>query len=139
MPDFTIETTYHQPIYRQRSYCADTLAQACRLAIEDDNWDSSKSDNDTPGETFVTGIWPASVAPHSVPSITVPSQFGETVQRKADHFELLLGLLKMLLADTVARRASSAEWIGRATWAVARGEAIIAGARDPDIRPGPAA
>lgn len=69
----------------------------------------------------------------------MPSQFGETVQRKADHFELLLGLLKMLLADTVARRASSAEWIGRATWAVARGEAIIAGARDPDIRAEPAA
>ena len=36
MPDYTIEVAYHLPVYRQRSYSADTPAQACRLAIEDD-------------------------------------------------------------------------------------------------------
>ena len=42
------------------------------------------------------------------------------------------GLDAVLLADVQAARRSSQEWIARATWAVARGEAIIAGARDPD-------
>ena len=35
MPDYTIETTYHLPAYRHRTYSAATVAEACRLAIED--------------------------------------------------------------------------------------------------------
>lgn len=133
MPDFTIETTYHLPVYRHRSYSADTVAQACRLAVEDENWDGEKSDSGSAGESHVTGIWPGSVTPYSVPSIAVPSHFGEAIQRKAGHFETLLGLLKMLLADICAGDTPPPEWIARATWAVARGEAILAGARDPDL------
>ncbi|WP_247653296.1 hypothetical protein [Pannonibacter phragmitetus] len=56
----------------------------------------------------------------------------KSLQRKAGHFEILLGLLKMLLADIQAVRPSSDQWIEHAIWAVARGEAILAGARDPD-------
>ena len=52
--------------------------------------------------------------------------------RKVRHFEILLGLLKLLLADVQAGRAASDDWIERAISAVARGEAILAGARDPD-------
>jgi hypothetical protein len=37
MPNFTIETTYHLPIYRHRRYAPDTLEEACRLAIQDDD------------------------------------------------------------------------------------------------------
>jgi hypothetical protein len=37
MPIFTIETTYRLPVYRQRSYEADSLAEACRFAVEDDD------------------------------------------------------------------------------------------------------
>jgi hypothetical protein len=36
VPTFTIETAYHLPIYRRRVYEAETLDEACRLAIEDD-------------------------------------------------------------------------------------------------------
>jgi hypothetical protein len=46
MPRFTIETTYRIPIYRQRAYEADTIEQACRLAIEDDDWSEQKEDYD---------------------------------------------------------------------------------------------
>ncbi|HRO01274.1 MAG TPA: hypothetical protein PLX43_07185, partial [Nitrobacter sp.] len=53
----TIEITYHLPVYRQRSYEAANLAEACRLAVEDDDWDNEKRDYETAGETYVTGIW----------------------------------------------------------------------------------
>jgi hypothetical protein len=33
----TIETTYRLPVFRHKTYEAETLAHACRLAIEDDN------------------------------------------------------------------------------------------------------
>ena len=44
MTTFTIEATYRIPIYRQRSYQAETLAEACRLAIEDDDCEGQKED-----------------------------------------------------------------------------------------------
>jgi hypothetical protein len=98
MPIFTIEATYRIPIYRQRSYEADTLAEACRLAIEDDDWEGQKEDYETAGETYVTGIWPGDVSPYSVPALPVPSHFGESLQRKAEHFEVLLGLAQIEVA-----------------------------------------
>ena len=58
MPTFTIESTYRIPIYRQRGYQADTLAEACRLAIEDDDWEGQKEDYESTGESYVTGTWP---------------------------------------------------------------------------------
>ncbi len=130
MPIFTIETTYRLPVYRQRSYEAPNLAEACRLAVEDDNWDGEKHDHDTAGETYVTGVWEGRDCAYSGPSVPVPSHYRETVQRKADHFEVLLGLLKVLTgADETLDRTF---WKDRAAAAIARAEAILAGARDPD-------
>ena len=77
MPIFTIEATYRIPIYRQRSYEADTLAEACRLAIEDDDWEGKKEDYETAGETYVTGAWAGDVSPYSVPALAVPSHYGD--------------------------------------------------------------
>ena len=57
MPIFTIETTYRLPVYRQRSYEAETLDTACALAIADEGWDDEKSDVETSGDTYVTGAW----------------------------------------------------------------------------------
>jgi len=139
MPHYTIETSYHLPAYRHRTYSADTAAAACRQAIEDDDWTGEKLSYESAGETYVSGIWQGADTAYSGLSVPIPSQFAETIERKAGHFEILLGLLKLLLADVQAGRTSSAEWVGRATWAVARGEAIIAGARDPDGQHGPAA
>jgi hypothetical protein len=132
MPEYTIETTYHPAAYRQRTYEADTVADACRLAIEDSWSGKEKVDHEGAIEIYVSGIWHGTNAAYSGTPVPVPSQFEESLQRKAGHFEILLGLLKMLLADIQAVRPSSDQWIEHAIWAVARGEAILAGARDPD-------
>ena len=46
MPFFTIEATYRLPVYRQRTYEADAFEQACRLAIEDEDWSDQKEDQE---------------------------------------------------------------------------------------------
>lgn len=51
MPAYKIETTYHLPVYRQRSYEADMLEEACRAAIADEGWDDGEEDVDTSGES----------------------------------------------------------------------------------------
>lgn len=132
MPDYTIETMYHLPVYRRRTYRAATVAQACRLAVEDEDWAAGSLDHDSAEETFVTGIRDVADAAWSGSALPVSAHFEEMVQRKASHFETLLGLLKMMLADMRAGRPSSEEWVERAKQAVALGEAIIAGARGPD-------
>lgn len=132
MPDFTIETTYHLPVWRHRTYSADSVAAACRLAIEDQEWSAGKFDHDSAGESFVTGIWPGSDSAYSSSSIPVPSHFAETVQRKAEHFETLLSLLKAVVAEIREGTAPTNGWVARASRAVALGEAVLAGAREPD-------
>ena len=94
MPFFTIETTYRLPVYRHRTYEAETVEQACRLAIEDDDWDEQKHDYETAGESYVSGAWRGDTA-YSGRAEHFPSRFEETNQRKVDHFETLLGLLKI--------------------------------------------
>ncbi|MBY3060311.1 hypothetical protein HF263_30355 [Rhizobium leguminosarum] len=130
MPLFTIESTYRQPVYRHRTYEAANLTDACRLAIEDDDWEGAKRDNEATGGTYVTGAWEEADSAYRSRSLRVPSHFDETVQRKADHFEVLLGLVKVLSGVDDAKR--SAYWARRAASAAAKAEAIPAGARDPD-------
>lgn len=130
MPFFTIEATYRIPVYRQRTYEAETVEQACRLAIEDDDWSGQKEDFESAGETYVTSAWPGPDSAYRVTALPVPSQFGETAQRKADHFETLLGILKVLAHAPVS---DPPFWRQRADAAIAKAEAILAGARDPAI------
>lgn len=132
MPDYTIETSYRVPAYRHRTYQADTVALACRQAIEDDDWSGEKLSYEDAGESYISGIWNGVDAAYSGQAVPVPSRFSETIERRVRHFEILLGLLKLLLADVQAGRARRDDWIERAVSAVARGEAILAGARDPD-------
>lgn len=132
MPDFTIETTYHLPVFRHRTYAADTLDAACRAAIEDDSWDIAEKDFDSSGPIHITGIWNGAHAAYAGPHIQVPQQFDEPVQRRARHFEILLGLLKILFDDVRATRPPSLDWLARSAWAIARGEAILAGDPDPE-------
>lgn len=129
MPLFTIESTYRLPVYRHRSYEAASLTEACRLAIEDDDWESAKRDYESAGETYLTGAWVGADGAYRGHALRVPTHFDETVQRKAVHFEVLLGLVKML--SGVGDAKQSACWAGRATSAVAKAEAILAGTRDP--------
>lgn len=132
MPTYTVETTYRVPVYRQRTYDAATPAEACRRAIEDDDWSNDKLDYEAAGETYVTGIWLGADAAYSGETVAVPSHFDETIQRKAAHFEVLFGLLKIVVADQISQRGTDAYWLARANAAVAKAEAILAGARDPD-------
>jgi hypothetical protein len=132
MPLFTIETTYRIPVYRQRRYEAPTFAEACRLAIEDDDWDGSKEDYECAGETHVTGAWPGAVDPYSVPLLAIPSQFGETFQRKADHFTELLAQLSLVAQPMGLSAHDFARWLPSAQSAVRKANAIVAAARDPD-------
>ncbi|OWV98855.1 hypothetical protein [Rhizobium sp. R693] len=131
MPAYTIETTYTLPIFRHGTYIADTPEAACKAAIGDSNPESSKEDYDSSGEIHVTRIWEGENTAYAGSPITVPSQFEESVQRRAHHFEILLGLLKMLLHDVQAGRSPSGDWLAKSSWAIARGEAILAYAPDP--------
>ncbi|HCL63632.1 MAG TPA: hypothetical protein DIC56_02045 [Rhizobium sp.] len=131
MPAFTIETTYTLPIFRHGTYVADTLEAACKAALGDDNWESAKKDYNSSGEIHVTGIWEGENTAYAGSPISIPSQFDEGVQRRAHHFEILLGLLKMLVHDVQAARPPSVDWLAKSAWAIARGEAILGYAPDP--------
>ncbi|CAN7631219.1 MULTISPECIES: hypothetical protein [Rhizobium/Agrobacterium group] len=131
MPAYTIETTYTLPVFRHATYFADTPEAACKAALGDDNWESLKKDYDSSGEIHVTGIWEGENAAYAGSPVAVPSQFDESVQRRAHHFEILLGLLKMMAHDVHARRRLPVDWLAKSDWAIARGEAILAGSADP--------
>lgn len=132
MPIFGIETTYRLPVYRQGEYEADTLAEACRLAIEDDNWDASKEDVEGAGEIHVTEVVSVNLEPYHVEQLRIPSQFGESVQRKADHFTELLAQLSLVAQPMGLSAQDFARWLPAAQAAVRKANAIIAAARDPD-------
>ena len=110
-------------MYRQRSYEAETLEEACRLAVIDDDWSEQKEDYESSGETYVTGAWPGEDTAYRIAALPLPSQFGEMLQRKADHYETLLGILKFL-----APAPEAPFWRERADAAIAKAEAILAGA-----------
>jgi hypothetical protein len=135
VPTFTIETTYHLPIYRHRTYEADTLDQACRLANDDDDWSDEKADWDNSGETYVSGVWQGVDAAYRGPALPIPSQFSEAIQRKADHFETLLGVLKILAHVENLGAPDLPYWLPKAQAAIAKAEAILASAPDPESEP----
>ena len=132
MPQFTIETTYRLPVYRHRAFEADTLDQACQLAVEDDDWSDEKSDTDSSGETYVSGAWLGADSAYTGSALPIPSKFAETIQRKADHFEMLLGVLKILAHVEDLGAADLPPWLPKAQAAIAKAEAILAGTPDPD-------
>lgn len=136
MPRFTIETTYRLPVYRQRTYEADSLEDACRLAVEDDDWSEQKEDSESAGDTYVTGAWLGVDSAYRAAPLAVPSRFGEVTQRKADHLETLLGILKVLASQTQDATSDPPFWRQRADATIAKAEAILAGERDPEIDDG---
>jgi hypothetical protein len=132
MTKFTIETTYRLPVFRQRTYEAGSLEEACRLAVEDDDWSEQKDDYDCSGATFVSGAWDGEDTAYRVPALTVPSQFLESLQRRADQFELMLGMLKVLAHTDDLQAPNLPAWLPRARATIAKAEAVMEGAPDPD-------
>jgi hypothetical protein len=121
MPVFTIETAFHLPVYRHRSITAHTLEEACRRAIADDDWWDQKHDYDNSGATYVSAACIGDDAAYRGLAVPVPSQFAEFLQRKADHFGVVLDLLKTRAAPPDAATAA----------AIAKAHAILQGAPDP--------
>jgi hypothetical protein len=132
MPLFTIETTYRLPVYRHQTYKAATIDEACRLAIDDDDWSDEKRDYESAGETYVTGIWSGEKAAYSGAAQPIPSHYVEKPRRIALHFEVLLGLVKVLASQSDTERLDRAFWLERAQSAIGKAEAILAGGREPD-------
>ena len=129
MPIYTVETTYHLPVYRQRSYVANTPEAACGLAIDDEGWE----DVDTSGETYVTGIWEGEDAAYSGQVVPVPDEFNETVQRKADLFEELVAVLKHPARPMGLSEREFGQWLPRALAVIGKADAILAGAAITDV------
>lgn len=124
MPIFTVEATYHLPLYRQCSYKTATPEQACRLAIDDDRWGDAKEDVDTSGETYVIGIWKGRSAACSGPEVPVPDAFGETVQRKAELFDNLIAILREPARPLDLSQHEFGQWLPRAVAVLAKADAI---------------
>jgi hypothetical protein len=135
MAKFTIESAYRLPVYRQRTYEAPTLIEACRQAVADDDWDGAKNDYESSGATYVSGAWDGSNSAYRHPALSVPGQFDELVQRKADQFELMLGMLKILAHAGDLQTPDLPTWLPRARALIAKAEAILAGEPDPDPDP----
>jgi hypothetical protein len=131
MPKFTVESTYHLPVYRHRTYDVTTPAEACRRAVEDDDWSAEKLDYEMAGETYITGIWPGADAAYRAESVAVPLQFHETIQRKACHFQELFDQLAYVAQPMGLSRADFERWLPKAIAAVEKAKAIIQERRDP--------
>jgi hypothetical protein len=136
MPAFTIESTYRLPVYRQRSYEAETLAAACALAVADEGRDDEKSDVETSGDTHITGAWEGRNAAYRGRALSIPAQFDEQIQRKAGHFEVLIGLLKVFAHAPDAGPPDGPFWRERLDGAIAKAEAILADEPDPEAAGG---
>lgn len=127
---FTIETTYRLPVYRHRTYEAETFAEACRLAIEDDDWTHERHDFDSAGENYISGAWEGRDNAYRAPAVPVPSHYQETAQRQVEHFTVLLDVVKGLIGAPHPDEPQL--WRDQAVAAIAKAEVILAGARDPD-------
>ena len=132
MPLFTIDTTYRIPVYRHHTYEAASIDEACHLAINDDDWSDEKRDYESAGETHVTGIWDGESAAYSGTAQSIPSHYAETPQRIALHFDVLLGLIKVLAGQGDIEKPDRAFWLERALPAIVKAEAVLAGEPDPD-------
>ena len=121
---------YRLPVYRQRVYEAATLAEACRHAVQDEAWDDQKFDVESSGQTHVTGVWAGDEA-YRGQALPVPARFRERVERKAEHFDVLLALLREPAQAMGLSASDFARWLPRAQAAVVEADAIVAGAGRP--------
>jgi hypothetical protein len=128
MPVYSIETSYHLPIFRQAAFEAHSLEEACRLALESDDWSDEKADYDCAGETYVSGIWLGPEA-YKGQSLPVPTRFDENILRRANHFSEMLAFLKEAARP---RRPGTEPWLSRVEAAIRKAEAILSDAPDPD-------
>jgi hypothetical protein len=97
---YTIETTIRRPFYKHRVYEAATLDDACRQALQDDDWEGEKLDDETAGEPYVTGIWTGEDAAYKNASLPIPTNGHASGEHKMQEVDLLLALLKRFASTT---------------------------------------
>lgn len=86
MPKFTIEATFRVPHYRHTTYAAATLEEACKLALEDQDWDHQKAGYDSSGAVYLTGAWKGDTAYHG-PELDIPADLAR--EEPPPNFRLL--------------------------------------------------
>ena len=137
MPAYTVESSYHLPTYRHRTYIADDPAAACLAALEDDDWDGGQADYESAGETYVSGLWEGENAAYRGEALPIPAQFDETANRKAGYFGDLVSILETVMEELRCAAGGSPSdgtvraALDQAAIAIARGHAILSGAADP--------
>ena len=79
MAIFTIETSYSLPVYRQANYEAESIEDACRLALVDDDWSGERLDFETSGETNISGVWLGADSAYRGVALPFSTQSDETI------------------------------------------------------------
>jgi hypothetical protein len=75
MPTFTIEASYRLPVYRHVTVEADTVEDACRMVLEDEDWDDGQHDYESAGATYISGAWRGERAYRLDSAVDVPATF----------------------------------------------------------------
>lgn len=132
MPQYTIETAYRIPVYRQRTYQADTAEAACALALEDDDWSTAREDAECAGDTYVSGLWLGRDAAYDGDAVAIPSSYDEPLRRKVFLFDILLSRLIVLRNTPGGAAQLSVDVRARTDAVIAKGLAVARGLPDPE-------
>jgi hypothetical protein len=95
---YTVEATIRRPFYKHRVYEAATPEDACRQALQDDDWEGETLDGETAGEPYVAGLWIGEDAAYKGPCLPIPINGHASDQHEMQQLDLLLALLKRLAA-----------------------------------------
>lgn len=71
MPKFTVESSYCLPMFRHRTYEAETPEAAASLALADEDWNGQKADPESIKPHKVTGIWEGEDAAYTGKAVPV--------------------------------------------------------------------
>lgn len=126
MPDFTIETSYHLPMYRRRPTLPRLWSRRAIFALGDEGWDGAREAVDDSGETYVRSIWQGKTA-YDGPKLAIPDAFREAVERKAELFDELVALLREPAQPMGISEHDFRSWLPRALAILAKADAIHGG------------
>ena len=68
-------------VYRQANSAAETIEEARRLALADDDWSGERLDYETSGETRISGIWLGADSAWRGVALPLPTQSDEMIAR----------------------------------------------------------
>ena len=140
MTSFTIECAYMVPVFRHRAYEAETVEDACRLALADDDWQHQKTDYETASPTHITGVWPGVDTAYQVPAVPIPRQYALPDDGAPDRNQLrryAIGIVYLsdttpFFRETFVVEASCPGWAEEAALDLAR-ESVYFDPRIPDL------